>query len=130
MVSFFWFIVRNYSDTSQCGPINLEYNSIYASKYNKMNLKFVCLGLLEQMETINGDLENINNMNDARIGNKESTKSIKEDVKKNVTESTESINNDMKDVFTRFIEKNREMKECCPRGEPVIGKLYFVLDSS
>ena len=95
-----------------------------------MNLKFVFLGLLEQMESINGDLENINDMNDARIGNKESTKSIKEDVKKNVTESTESINNDMKDVFTRFIEKNREMKECCPRGEPVIGKLYFVLDSS
>ena len=95
-----------------------------------MNLKFVFLGLLEQMESINGDLENINDMNDARIGNQESTKSIKEDVKKNVTESTESINNDMKDVFTMFIEKNREMKECCPRGERVIGKLYFVLDSS
>ena len=32
-----------------------------------MNLKFVCLGLLEQMESINGDLENINDMNDAKL---------------------------------------------------------------
>ena len=87
------------------------------------------------MESINGDMENANeDMNVDKTGNQESTKSIIEDVKENVTESTDSINKDMKDAFTRFIEKNRGMEECYPRGpieKPVVGELSlvdFVLD--